>query len=179
MGLEEQWKALSDLILTLKKERVEVPKEVIKDLHSAKIMIGLLATKGSDESEILPRLESYLSSVEGFLFHTAEEKLGKAVASEWIETIGRARRAPEKETERLPPTGRLLTGPRRGEGWVRIEEYDPTLRGQIEAIAREEGLEVSSEPSGRMLIRGDGKTIREAMKRIREKTRRRQLNRSV
>jgi len=173
MGLEEQWKALSDLILKLKKEGIEVPKEVIKDLHSAKIMIGLLATEGSDESEILPRLESYLSSVEGFLFYAAEEKLGKGVAGEWVEIIGRARKAPGKGTETLAPRGKLLTGLHRGEGWVRIEEYDPTLRGQIEAIARQEGLEVSSELSGHMLIRGDGKSIREAIKRIREKARRR------
>jgi len=173
MGLEEQWKVFNDLILVLRKKGIQIPKEVMKDLHSAKIMISLLETKGSDESEILPRVESYLNSVEGFLFYTAEEKLGKGVAGEWMERISRARRAPARETEGLAARGKFLTGKRRGDGWVRIEEYDPALSEEIRTIAREEGLEVSSEPSGHTVIHGDMESIREAMKRIREKARRR------
>ncbi|MDH5704105.1 MAG: DUF2096 domain-containing protein [Aigarchaeota archaeon] len=173
MGLEEQWKVLSDLILVLRKNGVEIPSQVMKDLHSAKIMISLLGTKGSDESEILPRVESYLSSVEGFLFYAAEEKLGKSVAAEWVEKISRARRTPEKETEGAAERGKFIAGLRRGEGWVRIEEYDTSLSDEIEAIARQEGLQVSFEPSGHMLIRGDSESIRQAIKRIREKARRR------
>jgi len=151
MGLEEQWKVFSDLILVLRRNGVEIPSQVMKDLHSAKIMISLLGTKGSDESEILPRVESYLSSVEGFL---------------------RARRTPEKEAEDQAEKGKFIAGLRRGEGWVRIEEYDTSLSDEIEAIARQEGLQVSSEPSGHILIRGDSESIRQAIKRIREKARR-------
>lgn len=173
MGLEEQWKVFSDLILLLRKKGTEIPKEVMKDLHSAKIMISLLGKKGSDESETMQRIETYLSSVEGFLYYAAEEKLGKSVAAEWMERISRARRTPGEETKATPTRGKFIAGLRRGEGWVRIEEYNSSLSDAIKTIAREEGLEVTSEPSGHMLIRGDGERIRQAMKRIRQKARRR------
>jgi hypothetical protein len=167
MGYGEAWKVLADFIVELRKKGETIPANVMKDLRSAKTMIQIFKADPTHIDNI-PRIETYLESVESYLFLVAEEKYGAKFVEEWMEKLSQARR---KVEEREETVSKFVPGLPRGKHWVRVQISKDTPRKEIERLAKEEKLSCKMQKNGYMLVYGNIESIKSFVKTLAEKFR--------
>jgi len=164
-SLELRWKVLSDLLVELRAHGAEVPPDVVKDLRSAKSLIEVL--KVSPECEgVAGRIDALLANVEAFLLAEAEVRLGPEEAKRWGKKLSEA--VSRAEVARLEERIRFRPGLPRGEYWVRVRTSDEIPRELVEELAGEEGVSVSPQPDGFLLVSGDRDKVRSFIRRLSE-----------
>jgi len=156
---------MADLVAELRRSGESVPSEVMKDLRSAKTMIGILKADQS-RSEHLLRIEGYLKGVESYVIPAAKTKFGEEYADEWLKRIleaqGTVRALKEEPARRFPigiPRNRL---------WVRMEPSGEMPREEIERLAKEEGLEFRTEEDGYILVYGEHNRLKRFVRKTAE-----------
>ena len=165
MGYGEAWKVLADLIVELRKKGETIPANVMNDLRSAKTMIQVFKADPT-HVENIPRIETYLESVESHLFLVAEEKYGAKFVEEWMEKLSLARRQVE---EREETASKFVPGLPRGKHWVRVQISKDTLQKDIKRLAKEEKLSYKMQKNGYMLVYGNIESIKSFVKTLAEK----------
>lgn len=165
MGYSEAWKVLADLVLELRKKGETIPANVMNDLRSAKTMIQVFKVDPK-HVENIPQIETYLESVESYLFLVAEEKYGVEFAKKWMEKLSQARRKVEEAEETV---SKFVPGLPRGKHWVRVQVSKDIPRKKIERLAKEERLSCKMQKNGYMLVYGDAKSIKSFVKALAEK----------
>jgi len=165
MGYGEAWKVLADLIVEFRKKGETIPANVMNDLRSAKTMIQVFKADPT-HIENIPQIETYLESVESYLFLVAEEKYGAKFVKEWMEELSRARKKVEETTETV---SKFVPGLPRGKHWVRIQVSKDTPRKEIENLAKEENLSYKMQKNGYMLVYGNTESIKSFVKTLAEK----------
>lgn len=169
---EDTWKVLADLITTLRGKGLEVPSNVMVDLRSAKVMINVFTSDPAATTEIIPKIEGYLKSVEGNLVHLAESNLGTAFVEGWMEKLQAAQAGlMPTPTPRRP---RFISGlPRHGR-WLRMKALEPGSQRVIERIAAETGLSTEPQDDGYVMVCGDSEDLKRFVKKMAEETAKRQ-----
>jgi len=165
MGYGEAWKVLADLIVEFRKKGETIPANVMNDLRSAKTMIQVFKADPT-HVENIPRIETYLESVESHLFLVAEEKYGAKFVEEWMEKLSQARRRVE---EREETTSKFVPGLPRGKHWVRVQISKDTPQKDIRRLAKEEKLSYKMQKNGYMLVYGNIESIKSFVKTLAEK----------
>jgi len=164
MGYGEAWKVLADLIVEFRKRRERIPANVMNDLRSAKTMIQVFKADPT-HVENIPQIETYLESVESYLFLVAEEKYGARFVEEWMEKLSQARKKVEETKETV---SKFVPGLPRGKHWVRIQISKDTPRKEIENLAKEENLSYKMQKNGYMLVYGNIKSIKSFVNSLRK-----------
>ena len=167
MGYGEAWKVLADFIVELRKKGETIPANVMKDLRSAKTMIQIFKADPT-HVENIPQIETYLESVESYLFLLAEEKYGARFVEEWMEKLSQARR---KVEEREETVSKFVPGLPRGKHWVRVQISKDTPRKELERLAKEEKLSCKMQTNGYMLVYGNTESIKSFVKTLAKKFR--------
>lgn len=167
MGYGEAWKVLADLIVEFRKKGETIPPNVMNDLRSAKTMIQIFRADQTHVENVL-QIETYLESVESYLFLVAEEKYGTRFVDEWMKKLSQARRKVEEKEETV---SKFVPGLPRGEHWVRVQISKDTPRKEIERLAKEEILSCKMQKNGYMLVYGDTKSIKSFVKALAAKFR--------
>jgi len=167
MGYGEAWKVLADLIVEFRKRGETIPANVMNDLRSAKTMIQVFKADPT-HIENIPQIETYLESVESYLFLVAEEKYGQKFVKEWMEKLSQARREVEDREE---TASKFVPGLPRGKQWVRVQISKDMPQKEIERLAREEKLSCKMQKNGYMLVYGKIESIRAFVKTLAEKFR--------
>ncbi|MDH5437482.1 MAG: DUF2096 domain-containing protein [Candidatus Bathyarchaeota archaeon] len=165
MGYGEAWKVLADLITELRKKGEIIPPHVMNDLRSAKTMIQILKADPT-HLENLPRIETYLESVESSLVFMMQEKFGSSYVEQWIKKLEEARRAPEEEEEAAP---RFVPGLPRGKHWVRVQVSEDAQKNDIKRLAKENKLSSKMQKNGYMLVYGDIENVKLFVKKMAKK----------
>jgi len=164
MGYGEAWNVLADLIVELRKKGETIPANVMNDLRSAKTMIHVFKAD-SAHVENIPQIETYLESVESYVFLVAEERYGAKFVEEWLEKLSRARRKVEEKEETV---SKFVPGLPRGKHWVRVQISKDTPRKEIERLAKEGELSCKMQKNGYMLVYGDIEGIKSFVKNLRK-----------
>jgi len=167
MGYIDAWKVLADLIVELRKKGEMIPANVMNDLRSAKTMIQVFKADPA-HVENIPQIETYLESVESYLFPVAEEKYGEKFVKEWMEKLSQARRKVEETRETV---SKFVPGLPRNKHWVRVQISKDTPQKEIERLAKEEKLSCKMQKNGYMLVYGNTKSIKSFVKTVAEKFR--------
>ncbi len=167
MGYGQAWKVLADLITELRRRGETISPHVMNDLRSAKTMIKILKADPT-HLENLPRIETYMESVESSLIFMMQEKFGSDHVEQWIKKLEDARRAPEGEEEATP---RFVPGLPRGKHWVRVQVSKDMPKNDIKRLAKENKLSSKMQKNGYMLVYGDVEKVKLFVKKMAEKLR--------
>jgi len=167
MGYEERWNVLADLLTELRRKGEKIPTEIMNDLRSAKTMIQILKADPA-HIENIPRVETYMGSVESYLIFAAQEKFGSEFVEQWMKKLEEARRTVKAEGK-APP--RFVPGLPKDKRWVRVQISEDTSRGDIERIAKENKLSCKMQKNGYMLVYGNSESIKAFVKKMAEKLR--------
>jgi len=165
MGYAEAWKVLADLIVEFRKKGETIPANVMNDLRSAKTMIQVFKADPT-HVENIPQIETYLESVESYLFLVAEEEYGAKFVKEWMEKLSQARKKAEETKETV---SKFVPGLPRGKHWVRVQISEDTPRKEIERLANKENLSYKMQKNGYMLVYGNTESIKSFVKTLAEK----------
>ncbi len=165
MNYEENWKVLADLFTELRRKGEKIPADVMNDLRSAKTMIQILKADPT-HIENIPRIETYLGSVESYAIFVAHEKLGTEFVERWLRKLEKAKRVKIEEKEEAPP--RFVPGLPRDKNWVRIQISEDAPRKDVERLVKENRLSCKMQKNGYMLVYGNGESIKSFVKNLRQ-----------
>ena len=168
MGYKENWKVLADLLTELRKKGERIPSHVMNDVRSAKTMIQILKADPT-HIENIPRIETYLRTVESYVISRAQEKLGTEFAEKWLRKLEKARKTKIKEKKET--TLKFVSGFPRNKKWVRVQISKDTSRKETERLAKENKLSFKMQRNGYMLVYGNGKSIKSFVKKMAEELR--------
>ncbi len=160
---EEIWRTLADLARVMQERGERIPREVMRDLKSAKTLITIFRMDPS-QGQIASRIETYLDNVEMRLIYAAETKFGKELAERWIKKLSEAR------TKSLKPkpisVSKFIPALLRDKRWVRIRITEDIRRDRVESIAAGLGLSFKMQEDGYLLVYGEEKGIKKFIKGV-------------
>jgi hypothetical protein len=169
MGYEERWNVLADLLTELRRKGEKIPTEIMDDLRSAKTMIQILKADPT-HIENIPRVETYMGSVESYLVFAAQEKFGPEFVERWMKKLEEARKAVKVQGKVESPP-KFVPGLSKGKRWMRVQISEGTSQEDIERIAKENKLSCKIQKNGYMLVYGNSESIKTFVKKMAEKFR--------
>ncbi|MEM0010861.1 MAG: DUF2096 family protein [Candidatus Bathyarchaeia archaeon] len=164
MSWEARWKILSDAIVDLCRRGERIPQNVVNDLRSAKVMLGVVRADRA-RPENIARLEEYLSNVESYVLSAAKNVFGE----DYVNNILRRLCELEREGFMLEEPTRFRPGLPREEKWVRIQVTEMTPLDFIRDVAGELNLKFRVEEDGYVLIYGAEENVKALIKKISER----------
>ncbi len=169
MGYEDVWKILEEIIIDLRKKGVSTPPYITNDLKSAKILMSVLVTPGSDRGEAAPKIEQYLRSVEAYLVTEAQKKFSPARIDTWLKRIETANcvTCPTCTVKAGKTTKtKFITGVPRDQKWIRINPLDSLPSEKLKQLAEETNLSFREEQDGHLIVHGIPENITKFVKEI-------------
>lgn len=163
MNYEERWNILEKLLKHLINKGETIPKDVLKDLRSAKTLIQIYKMKPED-SETVRKIEKYLDNVEFQLVFAVQKIEGEKSAEEWMRKLERSR-MPTMEIEE-PSVSRAVYGVPRDKKWVRVKLDTDLTEEEIIEAAKEFGLEVKAKEGQWVTVFGEETDIKSFIKKI-------------
>lgn len=168
MDYSDRWKVLERLMAELRRRQINVPKEIMTSLKTAKTMISISEVDPKYSESILS-IEDHLLTVESRLFELAE-KLGHDFAETWtkkFEEAQRGRRTQEERVNALP-----FRGLPKGKHWIRIKLSSEILEEKVKALASQSDLSCELQKDGRMVVYGGKAEVQDFVKKMAEEQRR-------
>ena len=180
MGYKAVWKILEEIIIELRKKGLEIPPNVMNDFKSAKILMNVITTPGTDRGEAAPKIEEYLGSVEAYLVTKAQKKFPPARIDIWLKRIEIANcntcatcTAESAKTEKTET--KFITGVPRDQKWIRVEPLADLPAEKLKQLADETTLSFREEQDGHLIIYGKSERIKRFVKKMTEQTAKKQL----
>jgi hypothetical protein len=155
-------------MVELRNRQIEVPKEIMTSLKSAKTMISISAADPKHYDSIIS-VEDHLLNVESALFDLAD-KLGKDFVEMWANTLDDARRGKHTEVDRTDEMP--LKSPLKGKHWIRIKLSSEITEENVKELASQTGLSCQCQEDGRILVYGGKTEVRDFVKKMAETQRR-------
>jgi hypothetical protein len=159
------WKLLEDMMLDLKKSGTNIPDKVIEDLRSAKSMIKIACMPGSGDA--IQKAEELMGNVEAFVVTEGQRMFGDEKVDGWLRLLE------EANVEVCEPSGKsaavgdkFVTGVPRDQKWVRVEPMGDITAEKVEAIAKEQNLQVKAQPDGRLVVYGQQESLKAFLKKM-------------
>ncbi len=169
MDYSDRWKVLERLMAELRRRQINVPKEIMTSLKTAKTMISISEVDPKYSESILS-IEDHLLTVESRLFELAET-LGHDFAETWtkkFEKAQRRRRSQKKEAVNALPFRSLP----KGTHWIRIKLSSEILEEKVKALASQSDLSCELQKDGRMVVYGGKAEVQDFVKKMAEEQRR-------
>ena len=164
LNYRDRWSVLERMMTELRRRRINVPKEIMTSLKSAKTMISISAADPKP-SEVILSIEDHLLTVESALFDLAE-KVSPDFAETWAKTLEEARRGKQTQVEKenaLPIRGLL-----KGKHWIRIKLSSEILEKDVKELASQSSLSCERQKDGRILVYGGKTDVRDFVKKMAE-----------
>jgi len=159
--LAQRWLATMDMLVEVLRQggRAEGVSEL---LRNAKSLLNDLRSRGTEEPEILMRIEAALDEAQMRIF-TSAEQLGSEFLERWTEVFESIRKggvyreeapAPARFYPRLPRSGR----------WARIRLTDRLTPARLLEISRKHGVKVKKHGREHVIIVGEGRALKNALR---------------
>jgi hypothetical protein len=162
---------LEDLIEEFRKQGEIIPPEIMEDLRAAKSLIQVHRAEPESRVEDSIQIDVYLNNIELYLMPKAQEKFGQAFADEWMKKLEKARKETPEEVEGST-VSKFLPGVPRDTPWVRVKISQDIKQEDVQALAKESGLQTSDRESGFLLVYGEREKLNVFMKKMTERFRR-------
>jgi len=168
---EYVWRTLADFTTALAKKSRRLPPNVVAELRTARSLIHILKTDPEDanlQSEVIPRIETHLRSVEAELASRATA-LGEDFLSEWMGRLEHAHRQASKVVQ----VESRISSPRiaRDEYWLRIKVTEKSPQKLVREVSSAVGASVKPLNNHHMLVFGDKEQVRSFVKEISKRIR--------
>ena len=171
MGYKDVWKVLEEIIIELRKKGVDTPPHIMNDLKSAKILMNVLATPGSDRGEAAPKIEQYLVSVEAYLVTEAQKTMPPARIDTWLKrieiaTCGTCPTCTVENAKTIKTETIFVTGVPRDQKWIRVNPLDRLHSEKEKEFAEETNLSFREEQDGHLIVHGNSENIKKFVKKM-------------
>jgi hypothetical protein len=157
------WKVLEEMIIELRKRAVEIPREIINDLKSAKVFLEI-NDPNSDQKEDPVTIERYLDNIEIYVFSEMQNNFESKIVEEWLKRLGEAR----SKLFHLEKENKFISGIPRNKKWIRVKPIPELSTEIIKKIAEEENLIIGSDKDEKFTIYGKDEDIKKYVKKITE-----------
>ena len=157
------WKVLEEILIELRQKAVDIPKMIIDDLKTAKVLLEI-KDPNSNQQEDTITIERYLDNIEIFAFNEMQDRFETKIVEEWLKRLGEAR---SKEFH-LEKENKFISGIPRNKKWIRVKPIPELSKEIIKKIAAENNLIIGSHKDGKFTIYGKDKDIKKYVKKITE-----------
>jgi hypothetical protein len=163
---EQTWLVLVELLTDLRKKKMEIPKEIPKNIQMAKTTINFYKVDPTDpERQIeVKRINEFLTSIQNCLMDLAEE-VSSEYADKWMDKLLRASRGevvyPQKKTD-----SKFVVGAPSGFSMVRMNFKAPLSEDRVQEIAEYENVIIEFEEDTLVVIYGDKKNIKKSLQEL-------------
>ncbi len=167
MGYLATWRVLEGIITEFRKKGLPVPATVMSDLKAAKTLIELVDY--DSKREMTPRVEQYLSSVEGYLVTAAQGNFPPKRIDEWLREIEKATSEASCENTVAKEESRFISGLPRDQKWIRVEPSPDLSPETLKQLAEEAHVSFRIEKDGHFVVYGRAEAIKDFIKKMTEK----------
>jgi hypothetical protein len=166
MGYASIWKVLEDMLIELRKKDVIIPKTVMNDLKSAKVLIKIGEASEEDQGQTALKIEQYLGSVEAYLVTKAEKTFESVHIDKWLRCLEEARCNLCQTVGGQKEEAKFVMGVPRDQKWIRIEPLPSLPIKKLKYLAKRKRLSSRLEEDGRLLVWGKAEDLHEFVKRM-------------
>jgi hypothetical protein len=166
LPMEQTWLILVELFTDLKKNDIQVPKEVSKNIRLARTTINFYKSDPTNPEMMneLKRINEFLNSIQDILIDLAGE-ISEEYQEEWVESLMRAARG-EKVIDKEVSTPKFVVGAPAGFSMVRVTFKEPISEERLNDIAEEYGIIIEFESDDVVALYGDKEKVKESLKEI-------------
>jgi hypothetical protein len=159
-------KLLEEIIIELRKNKVEIPANIMTDLKSARTLIQIGNSESRARGETEPQIDQYLSSVEAYVMAEVDKRLPPEKVEEWLAALDLAScnscvTVPCEKEEKM----RLIPGVPRDKKWIRVEPIEGLPVEKLEQMATEANLGFRREADGHLVVYGEDQAVKGFIKK--------------
>ena len=159
-------KILEEIIVELRKKRLQIPANVMTDLKSARTLLQIEKADSRGRGETDPKIDEYIGSVEAYVMTEAGKHFAAEKVNQWMSALDLASCdscvTMEEEQEEM----RFIPGVPRDQKWVRVEPIASLPVEKLEKLAAETKLSYRREKDGRLIVYGTQENIRDYVKKM-------------
>ncbi|NOZ82377.1 MAG: DUF2096 domain-containing protein [Euryarchaeota archaeon] len=159
--LSQRWLATMDMLVEVLRQGAK-PEGVSELLRNSKSMLNDLRTRGTEEPEILMRIEAALDEAQMRIF-TSAEQLGSEFLERWTEVFENIRRGGVYREEEPLPARFYPRLPRSGR-WARIRLTSRLTPAKLLEISRKHGVKIKKHGREHVIILGERRALRNALR---------------
>ena len=168
MGYSAVWKILEEIVIEFRKKGMTVTEKAMTDLRSAKTMIRLMDAVDRDRNEMAPKLEEYLTSLEGYLITKAQENFPPQKIDEWLRRLNQATCDVCVSASQTKEKTTFVSGVPRDQKWVRVKPINSLPLEKLETLAEEVDLSFRPDKDDHLIVYGKEENIKEFVKKMTE-----------
>jgi hypothetical protein len=164
-------KILEEVIVELKKQKIDIPLGVLSDLKAARTLIQVEKATPQSRNETEPKIDQYLNNVEAYVMSEADKILSPQKVDTWISQLNVTTCSPcFASTGEAKEPDRFVTGVPRNQKWVRIQPLTGWPTEKIVQTATQAGLGAKVEPNQNVTVYGTPEAIKELIKKMAAQT---------
>ena len=163
---EQTWMILVELLTDLRKNGVDIPKDVTKDIQMAKTTINFYKVNPNDPERMkeLKRMNDFMNSAQDMLLTLAED-VGEDYLESWLEKLRRASRG-EQVYQLVDKKFKFIVGAPSGFSMARLTFKKPILEERLQEIAEYYNIIIEFEDDNVIMIFGDKDNIKKSLKEL-------------
>jgi len=163
---EQTWMILVELLTDLRKNGVDIPKDVTKDIQMAKTTINFYKVNPNDVERMkeLKRMNDFMNSAQDMLLTLAED-VGEDYLESWLEKLRRASRG-EQVYQLVDKKSKFIVGAPSGFSMARLTFKKPILEERLQEIAEYYNIILEFEEDNIIMIFGDKDNIKKSLKEL-------------
>ena len=163
---EQTWMILVELLTDLRKNGVDIPKDVTKDIQMAKTTINFYKVNPNDVERMkeLKRMNDFMNSAQDMLLTLAED-VGEDYLESWLEKLRRASRG-EQVYQLVNKKSKFIVGAPSGFSMARLTFKKPILEERLQEIAEYYNIIIEFEDDNVIMIFGDKDNIKKSLKEL-------------
>ena len=163
---EQTWMILVELLTDLRKNGVDIPKDVTKDIQMAKTTINFYKVNPNDVERMkeLKRMNDFMNSAQDMLLTLAED-VGEDYLESWLEKLRRASRG-EQVYPLVDKKSKFIVGAPSGFSMARLTFKKPILEERLQEIAEYYNIIIEFEDDNVIMIFGDKDNIKKSLKEL-------------
>jgi hypothetical protein len=163
---EQTWMILVELLTDLRKNGVNIPKDVTKDIQMAKTTINFYKVNPNDTERMkeLKRMNDFMNSAQDMLLTLAED-VSEDYLESWLEKLRRASRG-EQVYSLVDKKSKFIVGAPSGFSMARLTFKKPILEERLQEIAEYNNIIIEFEDDNVIMIFGDKDNIKKSLKEL-------------
>ena len=167
LPIEQLWLVLLDLLTNLKKQNVEIPTEINKNMGFTKTQINFYKkdTSHPDMINEVAKASVTLSEIQNQLIDLANDKVSERYTEKWMDKIKRVNKG-EKLYDVPDIHSKFNLNPPPGFSTSRITFKKPMGEERIQFIAETHGLIIEFEDDFTLTLYGDKDDVKDGIKEM-------------
>jgi hypothetical protein len=159
-------KLLEEVIIQLRKKGLQIPANVMSDLHSARTLLKIEKAYPRGRGETEPKIDQYLGSVEGYVLTEASKHFPEEKVAKWLAALDLASCESCVTVVEAKEEMRMIPGVPRDQKWIRVEPIESLPVEKLEQMATDTKLGFRREKDGHLIVYGADEAVKSFIKKI-------------